>query len=84
MLVTKTYGGDMKPGNSLSIGGSCVHLEAGDSDVSEITALAVQIGAMNYDSGEEMITVRFPGQSSDEAVTVEELMARVTIPLDQS
>ncbi len=72
----------MKPGNSLAFGGlSCVHLVPSDTDAEVILNYAADIGAIDRDGKEELIIVRFPEMSSDEAVTEEELKARLTTPL---
>lgn len=72
----------MKPGNSLAFGGRyCVHLVPSDKDAEVILNYATDIGAIDRDGEEELIIVRFPEMSSDEAVTEEELKVRLTTPL---
>lgn len=72
----------MERGNSLSRPGlGCVHLSLDNTSVSETIEFAAEIGAIDWDGEEALIIVRFPGESSDEAVTEEELEARLSVPL---
>ena len=73
----------MEQGNSLAFGGlSSVHLSPTDVDVNKIIEFAAKIGAMYYDDEDgEKIIVRFHGEIVDEAATLDELRARLTVPL---
>ncbi len=62
-------------------GHPCVYLTYEDTKVQVIVDFAADNGAMNDDEGEEKIIVKFPRESSAEAVTREELDARInTLP----